>query len=242
MIAAVRVYERCSSLRRNGSSAGTLPCARSVTMWPPVSSPSGRSDRRSPGAATAEAVTRQRYPGRHADAAAWGLRPAAHALRRRRGDRRRRDGRVRAPPGRRRTCTAWSSPARRASSTCTPRPSAGRCSRPCSRPARVRPCSRRSARPRSAMPSRWPSTRRPPARPRVMLITPYYNRVGADGARRPRARRPRGGGRAPADRVHDARDGRLAVAARRAARAGRRGRRGRRQGVGATRSAASCRS
>ena len=35
-----------------------------------MSSPSGRSDRRSPGAATAEAGTRQRYPGRHADAAA----------------------------------------------------------------------------------------------------------------------------------------------------------------------------
>ena len=64
-------------------------------MWPLVSSPSGRSDRRSPGEATAEAVTRQRYPGRHADAAAWGLRPPAHALRRPRGDRPRRDRGVR---------------------------------------------------------------------------------------------------------------------------------------------------
>ena len=51
-------------------------------------------------------------------------------------------------------------------------------------------------------------------------------------AGRTRARRARRRRRAPADRVHDARDGGLAVAARRAARARGRGRRERRQGVG----------
>ena len=53
----------------------------------------------------------------------------------------------------------------------------------------------------------------------VMLITPYYNRVGPDElAGLARAVHGAAGG-LPADRVHDARDGGLAVAARRAARA-----------------------
>ena len=49
----------------------------------------------------------------------------------------------------------------------------------------------------------------------VMLITPYYNRVGpAELAGCARAVHGAAAGPA-ADRVHDARDGRLAVAARR---------------------------
>ena len=166
MIAAVRVYERCSSLRRNGSSAGHA-ALREIGRHVAAREQPERAERPAQsrcgdggGAHAANGilgVMPMPPPGVYvplltlyddgedidvAATAAFGRRLVDAGVARPRAGRL--DGRVPPPHA---------------------RPSAGRCSRPSSRPARARPCWCRSARPRSATRSRSPSTPRRAARP-----------------------------------------------------------------------------